>query len=355
MKNKVSIVVPVYKVEKYLEKCINSIINQTLKEIEIILVDDGSPDKCGEICDYYSKLDNRVRVIHKINNGLAEARNSGMDIATGEYICFVDSDDWVEPYYVERMYNKVKKHDSDICMCGFYIDYQDENYTQIVNCKKDYDINGRDNYGLEFIEIINGIGFVLAWNKLYRLDLLKKNNIKFSKDVLITEDLVFNCKVLKKIDRLSVVGEPLYHYIRYDGTILSKYQSSYYEKQITKLRYQVVRDMLNSFGSIPLKEINRISEGFYLVGIHDSIYNLFRKDCNLTFMEKNEIFKKYIFSDDQASKIVSQSYEKGLNGLLLKFNFKIGSPLISVVIYTIIFKIRYCFDGLYKKFRKKGI
>ena len=94
--DKVSIIIPVYKVEKYIDKCIQSIMNQTYRNIEIILVDDGSPDSCGEICDYYAKKDNRVKVVHKMNGGLSDARNYGIEVATGKYILFVDSDDWVE-------------------------------------------------------------------------------------------------------------------------------------------------------------------------------------------------------------------------------------------------------------------
>ena len=119
MKEKISIIVPIYNVELYLERCVESIINQTYKNLEIILVDDGSPDNCFAICDKYEKLDSRVKVIHKENGGLSDARNAGLDIAEGEFIVFVDSDDWLEQNALELLYEHVKGFNSDITMFKF--------------------------------------------------------------------------------------------------------------------------------------------------------------------------------------------------------------------------------------------
>ena len=117
--SKVSVIVPVYKVEKYLKTCINSIRNQTYTDIEIILVDDGSPDMCGKICDEFKREDNRIVVVHKTNEGLGRARNSGLDVASGEFICFVDSDDWLVESAIEKWVYYVNKHNADIVMCNF--------------------------------------------------------------------------------------------------------------------------------------------------------------------------------------------------------------------------------------------
>ena len=117
---KVSIIVPVYKVEKYLRKCIDSIINQTLKDIEIILVDDGSPDNCGKICDEYAAKDTRIKVIHKENGGLSSARNAGMEVAEGEYIGFVDSDDWIESDMYMTLWQKAKDINADLVNSDYF-------------------------------------------------------------------------------------------------------------------------------------------------------------------------------------------------------------------------------------------
>ncbi|MBO7334370.1 MAG: glycosyltransferase, partial [Lachnospiraceae bacterium] len=116
----ISVIVPVFEVEKYLKECIESILNQTYTNLEIILVDDGSPDKCGEICEEYAKTDNRIIVIHHENKGLSSARNRGLDIATGDYIGFVDSDDKIAPDMFEILLNNLKQYDADISICGFY-------------------------------------------------------------------------------------------------------------------------------------------------------------------------------------------------------------------------------------------
>ena len=117
MTDLVSVIVPIYKVEKYLGKCVDSIINQTYKNLEIILVDDGSPDNSGKICDEYAKKDNRIKVIHKENGGLSSARNAGLDVATGEFIAFVDSDDRIHLDFVEKLYRAIKEENADIASC----------------------------------------------------------------------------------------------------------------------------------------------------------------------------------------------------------------------------------------------
>ena len=119
MKQKVSIIVPVYNVEKYLDRCMESLLNQTLKDIEIILVDDGSPDNCPQMCDEYAKKDSRVKVVHKANAGLGYARTSGLEVATGEYVAFVDSDDYVDLDAYQTMYNEAVRENADYVCCGY--------------------------------------------------------------------------------------------------------------------------------------------------------------------------------------------------------------------------------------------
>ena len=119
MEELISVIVPIYKVEAYLERCIRSIVNQTYKNLEIILVDDGSPDSCPDICDVWKEKDDRIKVIHKKNGGLSDARNAGMQIMTGTYISYIDSDDWVANDMYEKMMYAIKKNDADICECQF--------------------------------------------------------------------------------------------------------------------------------------------------------------------------------------------------------------------------------------------
>ena len=130
----ISIVIPVYKVEKYLEKCVESVINQTYKNLEILLVNDGSPDNCPKICDEYAQKDNRIKVIHKENGGLSDARNAGIDVAAGKYIAFVDSDDYVSNDYIEYMYNLIKEYNTQMATCE----------TEVINAEKNKVIKPRE-------------------------------------------------------------------------------------------------------------------------------------------------------------------------------------------------------------------
>ena len=138
LKDLISVIVPIYGVEEYLNKCIDSIINQTYKNLEIILVDDGSPDKCPDICDAFEKKDERIKVIHKKNGGLSDARNAGLDIAHGDYLVFVDSDDWVETNFIEKLYEEIE--DNDVIRCQYFVNREQEEIPIQENIKKDIDM-----------------------------------------------------------------------------------------------------------------------------------------------------------------------------------------------------------------------
>ena len=174
---KISIVVPIYNVEKYLERCIKSIINQTYKNLEIILVDDGSKDNCYNICEIYKKQDNRIVVIHKENGGLSDARNVGLLNSTSELICFIDSDDYVQKDYIEMLYNNLIEFKADISVCGFSHEregqkskYEKREYTETYDSQE----------ALKKMINLNSNFSVCAWNKLYRKKLF--DNIEYPKE-----------------------------------------------------------------------------------------------------------------------------------------------------------------------------
>ena len=139
MHRKISVIIPVYKVEKYLKRCVESVVNQTYKNIEIILVNDGSPDKCGEICDKYARIDSRIKVIHKENGGLSSARNAGLDIASGDYIMFVDSDDWISEVSLEKLYDYIE---ADYDIINFKFSFVKENSKELIETHN----NIKDSY-----------------------------------------------------------------------------------------------------------------------------------------------------------------------------------------------------------------
>ena len=204
----ISVIIPVYNVEKYLNKCLDSVISQTYNNIEIILIDDGSPDKCGVICDEYSKKDKRIKVIHKNNEGVSIARNLGIEKAKGEYITFIDSDDYVEKNYIETLYKMCKKNNSDMSICGTI----DVNETgKIVSESKKINKNMTNVEALQ--ELLEEKHFNnVVWAKLYKLSLL--DNIKFKENIKIAEDIDVIYKVLDKTTKVSIDTNNILYYYR---------------------------------------------------------------------------------------------------------------------------------------------
>ena len=213
----ISIVIPVYKVEKYLEKCIESIINQTYKNLEIIIVDDGSPDNCPQMCDEFAKSDKRIKVIHKENGGLSDARNAGIDIATGKYITFIDSDDYVSDDYVEYMYRLIKKHNTKIATCEtqvVHIESDEENQEQFIENIEV--LTARDLfYKILFAQKSD----VSAYSKLYETALFR--DIRYPKGV-VYEDTATTYKLIEKCDKIATGNKKCYFYFSRPNSISKK-------------------------------------------------------------------------------------------------------------------------------------
>lgn len=216
---KISIIVPVYKVEKYIEQCIDSILNQTFKDFELILVDDGSPDKCPEICDKYALKDERIKVIHKSNGGLSSARNAGIDIATGGYIGFVDSDDFIHNKMYETLYDYAIKHSADIAICNYKKFYSEENVTENIDIKPFIEIKEYSNIeALHQLYSENSGVFVGPWQKIYKKKLFK--DIKFEEG-RVYEDRLISHKLLYKSNKIIYIPQIFYFYRQRRGSIVN--------------------------------------------------------------------------------------------------------------------------------------
>lgn len=210
---KVSVIMPVYKVEDYLAKAIESMMNQTLKEIEIIVVDDGSPDGCGRIADEYAGKDDRITVIHKDNGGAPSARNAGIEISNGEYLYFLDPDDWAEEGMIETFYNISKANDSDLLIAGFIMEYYENGRAFSIPVEpKDRVYNNRDDFRQHAHEYLNNMLLAVPWNKLYRASYIKSHNLRFP-DVA-WDDLHFNMEVIKDIEKVCICSGHFYHFLR---------------------------------------------------------------------------------------------------------------------------------------------
>lgn len=210
----ITVIVPVYKVEKYLNRCVDSILAQTYTNFECILVDDGSPDNSPVICDEYAKKDNRVRVIHKVNGGVSSARNAGLDVAKGEWVCFVDSDDWVEREYLEKMERVGGKNNCDLVVCGINEQLKSGKFIKRSYFSKNYLCKSHS----EVLKIFcflrkkpeNVSSLHSPFNKLYKSSLL--NGVRFRTDIKMGEDYLFNLAYFDTDGSMFLLSDCLYNY-----------------------------------------------------------------------------------------------------------------------------------------------
>lgn len=208
MSDLVSVIVPVYKVEAYLDRCLKSIVRQTFKNLQIILVDDGSPDTCPQKCDKWAKIDSRVTVLHKKNEGSSSARNYGLRAAKGEYICFVDSDDWVAENYVEKLWFNLRHYEADVAYCDFLFVSKPVSISQppekIAVC-------GEEQLMRLFFRVDDGSSSYAVWRALYRRELL--DGVRFIEGI-ITEDVPFTYEIYRKCNKAVFTNQKLYFYFQ---------------------------------------------------------------------------------------------------------------------------------------------
>lgn len=232
MSVKLSVVVPVYNTEKYLRECLDSLIHQTFHDMEIILVDNKSTDFSGAICDEYQKRDERIRVIHRQKHGwVSDARNDGISYASGEWITFVDSDDWLEIECYEKVFEALNGRDVDVfCEGGWYEDYSNINLVKFDGVGDfDYSENKEIDFLMKhlFVPVIGGKDggtFTAPWNKIYKLDFLRQNSLIYAKDILYSDDLYFNLIVFNKAEKISGCNYIGYHYRQLSDSIMNGYK-----------------------------------------------------------------------------------------------------------------------------------
>ncbi len=294
---KVSVIVPVYNVEKYLKRCINSLLNQTLQDIEIIFVDDGSTDSSKIIIEKYLNLHReKIKYYYKENGGLSSARNYGIPYARGEYIAFLDSDDYIEPTMYEEMYNIAKKENSDMVECDFIWEYSD---------KQKYDCGQIYNSKKEALEKAR----VVAWNKLIKREILEKEKIEFPFG-LRYEDVEFFYKLVPSLNKISFVKKFFIHYVQRDNSIVNTQNSktmdifkvldnvidyykknNYYQEYKNQLEYTYTRLLLCS----SLKRMCKIDNKEERKKAFEETWN----NLNTKFPDwkKNKLLKKKSFKN----------------------------------------------------------
>lgn len=300
MQPKLTVIIPVYKVEKYLKKCLDSVVNQTFRDIEIIIIDDGSPDNCGKICDQYAKGDSRIDVVHKNNGGLCAARNDGIERATGEWITFVDSDDWLDLNYYEDMFNNIKGKQADVYVAGGHIVEYDNRHIIRYNCHEDVEITTKTETDMLMAKILaplcgekaegkQAASMGSPWDKLYNADFLKKNSLLFDEDSKAWEDLLFNFYVFGKAQKVIMGTNIGYHYRMIGTSITKKFNPereiiNYYfiDKLVNYMKGRERSEIIDK--AIKVRSINMISnmmKSYYFHPDNKESYYLIAKKIKL--------------------------------------------------------------------------
>lgn len=287
MSPSISIIVPVYKAEAYLHRCVDSLLAQTFTDFEVLLIDDGSPDRSGEICDDYARKDARVRVFHQPNGGVSVARQRGLDEALGEYTIHADPDDRVEPDMLEELYRKAKEDDADMVICDYYYEV---GRTQSVIRQKETGHSARS----VLKDIFRMNVSACFWNKLIRRQVYCVNDVRLLPKMNIGEDYYAVARLLTKIKNVSFVHRPLYHYIK-NETSLTQQSIQCIQQRVLLLKliktlakdngveryYPYVQLMVMGdliiYGGSDNKQFDKISEGVTTFEISKSSYPLYMK------------------------------------------------------------------------------
>ena len=309
MKTKVSVIVPVYNVpERYLEKCVSSLVNQTLNDIEIILVDDGTPDTSGKLCDDFAKKDSRIKVIHQENKGLCGARNTGVKSSTGEWISFVDGDDWIEPNAYEKLYNIGTKNNVDVVMFGYVKDYPSKSvimhYDKYFENKKVYNTSEDIAYLQKMILNYNA-NCAMEPTKFIRKSVIEKYNIYHDEKLRQgAEGIEFNIRLFSKIKSALFLNETFYHYIYNDESITTVHNEK---------NHQMVIDCFKKIKGEINNDDSEIMGWFYnrmkYVILTTAISGYFSRSNKEAYKIQKRKFKKYMSDTLVQETLKSKNYQ----------------------------------------------
>lgn len=296
----VSIIVPIYKVEPYLRRCLDSIVNQTYTNLEIILVDDGSPDGCPQICDEYAAKDERIVVIHKENGGLSDARNAGLDICKGEYISFVDSDDWVDERYIEILFDLLTKENADIAIGEIK---KTNTFEQSLSFKANSFITYLPTETIKRMFAKTEASFIAAWGKIFRSGIFSDLRFPRSK---IHEDEYVNYIWFSKSNKVVYTDTILYYYFSRSDSITGK-DSPYDYEEIFNLQYHFFQKNNNE----SVLNILRIRYGWHLLYLYNKEYHSKNKN----------ILKKQIIQHRKRRLSIKSIYNLGNFALWIFIHF----------------------------------
>jgi len=348
---KISVIMPVYNVEKFVAKTIESVLNQTLKEIEFFAIDDGSPDNSGKICDEYAKKDSRLRVIHKKNGGAPEARNVAIDKAKGKYMYFIDSDDWIEEDYLEKMYNLAEKYKADVVITGFYMEYyqNDKDITYETNC--DDNVYSSKDFRLNAYKYFNNSILSLPWNKLYKSDKIIKENIRFPKTKW--DDHHFNMEFFMNNEIVVTSSMKKYHWYRSrkgSETMINYSDPKMFNKR--KEHFEHILKLYSYWNISDIKSIDSIN-CYYAGRLFQCVQELV-DNKNITYMEKRRKVKE-ILVDELTVKSFKHAKSLSIKFKILTFPMKLKSVTMSMFYGRIVSFVRRILPGLFIKLKEKEV
>lgn len=289
---KISVIMPVYKVEEYVAKAIESILNQTLAEFEFLIVDDGSPDNSGAICDAYAKTDKRIRVIHKENGGAASARNTAIEQAVGEYFYFLDSDDWAEPDMLEEMYYLARRDRAQLVVSGFYIEtyYSDEEYLSLDVKEADAVYTNKEDFRKQAYKYFDKNLLYTPWNKLYEGDYIRERSLRFPNT--LWDDFPFNLSVVRDIERVTVTERQFYHFLRSRAeSETAAYRPDMYEKREEEHGWMM--ELYRGWGIRDKASAEMVARR-YIERFVGCMENLTNPNCDLPTKEKKRLMKEML-------------------------------------------------------------
>lgn len=290
----ITIVVPIYNAEKYLNRCIESIVNQTYENTEIILVDDGSPDNCPQMCDEWAEKDSRIKVIHKENAGAGMARNTGLDNANGEYIFFIDSDDYVSTQIAEKCLLNAEKYDSDVVIFGRCDTFENGKQIEkkILTEKIIFDRNDiRNELIPAMLTYEFGIGMSI-WSKMYKTETIKKLNKRFvSERELFSEDVYFAIDFFADIDTVTVLNENLYYYFVRENSLSRSFDPNRHQKQNDYFYIKTIE--LAQKKNLSVKTLEHIAVRYHMYSIAN-MKQIILADLD---KQKKKIFRSFFEND----------------------------------------------------------
>lgn len=318
-KPKISVIVPVYNVSEWLQKFYDSLTAQTLTDYEVLIVDDGSADDSGSICDEFAKKDARFSVMHQKNSGAAAARNAALPLAKGEYVYFMDPDDWCEPTMLEDMYRMAKKHNLQMVITGFYNDIyykRDKFYTELRNApNKIY--GSQQEFRENFHKLLNASIMYNPWNKLYERAYINEHNLKF--EDTFWDDFIFILDFIKDVERVGSSPKKYYHFVHArPESETAKYRKDLYEKREDENKR--IRG-LYKYWCVTSPEIEEVLDRRYAERLVGCIENLTNKNCELSKPEVKAQIKK-ILADAHTNAAIRNTKPNTLMMRLMLFPLK---------------------------------